>query len=130
MSEILHQDADANNTTAMDKTSAFFLWEQSQAETNHLMIYPFPKQALVFTCLQCMSFENTAGKEEIAHNNQFLLFSECFLPIWITFCHFHQIWNCRLQILSVWKSLKFVVLERVKYSKSISVIIDNLNLED
>ena len=42
---------------------------------------PFPKQALVFTCLQYMSFENTVGKEEIACNEQFLLFPQCFLPI-------------------------------------------------
>ena len=27
-------------------------------------------------------------------------------------CHFHQIWNCCLQTLSVWKSLKFAVWER------------------
>ena len=54
-------------------------------------------------------FENTLGKGEIARNEQFLLFPQCFLPIWITFCHFHQIWNCRLQTLSVWNSLKFVV---------------------
>ena len=58
-------------------------------------------------------FENT-GKKEIARNEQFLLFPQCFLPIWITFCHFHQIWNCRLQTLSVWKSLKFVVWYWVK----------------
>ena len=49
------------------------------------------------------------GKKEIARNEQFLLFPQCFLPIWITFCHFRQIWNCCLPILSVWKSLKFVV---------------------
>ena len=36
-------------------------------------------------------FENTVGKEKIAHNKQFLLFPQCFLPVWITFCHFHQI---------------------------------------
>ena len=30
------------------------------------------------------SFENTVGKGEIAHNEQFLLFPQCFLPIWIT----------------------------------------------
>ena len=36
-----------------------------------------------------------------------------FLPIWTTFCHFHQIQNCCLQTLSVWKSLEFVVWERV-----------------
>ena len=26
------------------------------------------------------SFENTVGKEEIAHNEQFLLFPQCFKP--------------------------------------------------
>ena len=31
-----------------------------------------------------------------------------------SFCHFHQIWNCRLQTLSVSKSLKIVVWKRVK----------------
>ena len=37
---------------------------------------------------------------------KFLLFPQCFLPILRTFCCFHQIWNCRLQTLSVSKSLK------------------------
>ena len=40
----------------------------------------FPKQAQVFTSLLYKSFENTVGKEEIARNEQFLLFSQCFLP--------------------------------------------------
>ena len=31
-----------------------------------------------------------------------------------TFCYFHQIRNCRLHTVSVWKSLKFVVWEKVK----------------
>ena len=48
------------------------------------------KQALVFTGLQYKSFENTVGKEEIARNEQFLLFPQCFLPVWRTFSHFHQ----------------------------------------
>ena len=52
---------------------------------------PFPKQALVFTCLQCKSFENTVGKGEIARDEQFLLFPQCFLTVWRTFCNFHQI---------------------------------------
>ena len=42
------------------------------------------------------SLLKTLGKGEIAHNEQFLLFPQCFLPIWIAFCHFRQIWNCRL----------------------------------
>ena len=39
---------------------------------------PFPKQALAFTCLQYNSFENNVGKGEIARNEQFLLFPQCF----------------------------------------------------
>ena len=65
-------------------------------------------------CLQSKSFENTEGKGEIARNEQFLLFPQCFLPVWRTFCHFHQIQNCRLQTLWVWERLKFVVWEKVK----------------
>ena len=75
---------------------------------------PFPKQALVFMCLQYKSFENTVGKGEIAHNEQFLLFPQCFLPFWRTFNHFHQVLNCFLQTLSVWKSLMFIIWARVK----------------
>ena len=29
---------------------------------------------------QKTAFENNVGKEEIAHNEQFLLFPQCFLP--------------------------------------------------
>ena len=70
--------------------------------------------SLVFTCLQYKSFENTVGKGEIARNEQFLLFPQCFLPFRATFCHFNQFNNCRLQSLPIKKSLKFVVWERVK----------------
>ena len=63
-----------------------------------------PKQALVFMCPQYNSFENTVGKGEIACNQQFLLFPRCFLDIWRTSYHFHQIWNCGLQTLLIWKS--------------------------
>ena len=57
--------------------------------------------ALVFTCLQYKSLENTVGKGEIACNEQFLLFPQCFLPIWKSFCHFHETQNCRLQTFSI-----------------------------
>ena len=49
---------------------------------------PFPKQALVFTCLQYKYFENSVQKEEIAHNEQFLLFPQCFLSFQRALCHF------------------------------------------
>ena len=61
------------------------------ADNENLPFNPFPKQALGFMCLQYKSFENTVGKGEMARNEQFLLFPQCFLPVWKTFCHFHQI---------------------------------------
>ena len=60
-----------------------------------LLFNPFQtspaKQALVFTCPQYKSFENTVGKGEIAHNEQVLPFPQCFLLIWGTFCHLDHI---------------------------------------
>ena len=74
---------------------------------------PFPKKPW-FVRVCSTSLLNTEGKGEIAHNEQFHLFPQCFLPVRKTFCHFHQILNCHLQTLSVLKSLKFIILERVK----------------
>ena len=53
-------------------------------------------------------------KEEMARSEQFLIFSQCFLPFYRTLCHFHQIQNCRRQTLLVWKSPNFVFWESVK----------------
>ena len=75
---------------------------------------PFPKQALDFTRPQYNSFENTVGKGEIARNEQFVLFPQCFLPVWWFFLPFNQLWKCYLKALSVWKSLRLVIRERVK----------------
>ena len=55
----------------------------------------------------------TVGKGEIAHNEQFLLFPQCFLPIWRPFSQCHPILNCRLQTLSIWKTWKSVIWGRV-----------------
>ena len=77
-----------------------------------LQVNPFPnKPCFLHVPIQ---FENTVGKGEIVHNEQFLLFSHCFLPVLPSFCHFYQIWNCHLQTLWLWKSLKLVVSDRVK----------------
>ena len=88
-------------------------WTQSEVEEQYVH-YLLRKQALVFTCLRNKSFENTVGKGEIARNEQFLLFPPCFLSVQRAFCHLQQTWNCHLQTLSVWRSIKFVVWERVK----------------
>ena len=59
-------------------------------------------------------------KEKLLVTSNFS-FSQCLLPVWRTLCYFHQIWNCRLQTIPVWKSLKFVVWERIKIVCSILV---------
>ena len=41
----------------------------------------FPKKALVFTCLQYKSFQNTVGKAEVAQYGQFLLSHSVFYPL-------------------------------------------------
>ena len=47
-------------------------------------------------------------------NEQFFLFPLCFLPFQRTFRYFHQTLISHLQTLSISKSLKYVIWERVK----------------
>ena len=51
----------------------------------------FPKQALDFTWKQYRSFEITMEENDNCLLEQFFFFLECFLPVWRTFCKFHQI---------------------------------------
>ena len=49
-------------------------------------INPFPRQALVFTCLQYKSYENTAEKGEIARNTKAVFLLVCnvsLLKTWL-----------------------------------------------
>ena len=50
---------------------------------------PFPNKPW-FLCDCSLSLLKTLGKGEIARSEQFLLFPQCFLPIWRTFIHFHR----------------------------------------
>ena len=63
---------------------------------------------------RCTGSENTEGKEEVAYNEQFLLYPQCFLHFWKIFHHIHQHSHCRLPTLLVWKSLNLVVWESAK----------------
>ena len=54
------------------------------------------------------------GNEEIAHNKQLLLFATVFFTLLENFAPFSSTLNCRLQTLSFWNSLKFVIWDRVK----------------
>ena len=91
------------------------LQELCKAKIRSLYFVPnLQSKKSIQLCLQYNSFENTVGKGEIARNEQFPLFPQCFLTIWKTFCQLPQIENRRMQTLSVFKGLKFVVWERVK----------------
>ena len=55
-----------------------------------------------------IAVENIERKGEIACDNQFLLFSQCFLPYNMTLIfHFKCTLKCRLQFVSISTSLKF-----------------------
>ena len=44
-----------------------------------------------YVCAVQVFFGNSVGKGEIARNEQFLLFPQCFNPVLRIFCHFYQI---------------------------------------
>ena len=73
------------------------------------------EKALAFMCLQYKSSENTVGKGEIAHNEQFLLFPQCFLHSWENFQPFlttFEIVVCKLIQFGLVQNI--VAWERVK----------------
>ena len=76
------------------------------------LINPFPNKPWFLRVCSTSLLKTLWEKEKLLVTSNFS-FSQWFLPICRTFCHFHPIWNCRLQTLSVWLSLKFVVWERV-----------------
>ena len=69
----------------------------------------FTTQSRLLMTLYEMLFENIVGKGENAGNQHFLLFPQCFISfsIQISFSKSHLF--CCLQMLSIWKSLNFVV---------------------
>ena len=78
----------------------------------------FPNKPWFLRVCNTSLLKTLGEKEKLLVTSNFSI-SQCFLPIWKTFCHFYQIQNCRLQTLSVWKSLKFFVWERVEIRKNI-----------
>ena len=71
------------------------------------------KLALVLTCLWYKSFGNNAGKGEIARNEQFLLFPQCFYLFAEKSAIFIKVKIVVCEPFSVWQSRKFVVWEWV-----------------
>ena len=95
-------------TLSVWKSVKFVVWEKVKIKS---------KQATRFFHVFSPSvFKTLSEKEKLLRrpNEQFLLFPECFLPLRGTSCHFHQIENCRLHILSILKNQIFVVREGVQ----------------
>ena len=62
-------------------------------------------------------WKHCGKREKLLITSNFSFSHSVFYPFLRTFFHFHKIWNCRLQTLSVWKSIKCVVWERVKLNE-------------
>ena len=74
---------------------------------------PFPNKPWLLRVCSISFLKTPWEKEKLLVMSNFSFSHSIFYPFWTTFFPFHQIQNCRLQTLSVWKSLKFVVWERV-----------------
>ena len=93
-------------------------WNSIYCLSSLPMIYnkinPFPNKPWFLRVCSISLLKTLWEKEKLLVTSNFSFSHSVFYPFWTTFFHFHQIQNCRLQTLSVWKSLKFVVWERVK----------------
>ena len=72
----------------------------------------FTTQSTLLTTLKQMVFENIMGKGENAGNQHFLLFPQCFLPFENQFSILQPHLFCRLQMPSIWTSLRFCQLRK------------------
>ena len=70
--------------------------------TRNSSINPLPNKPWFLHVNNSDSFENTAGNGEIARNEQFLHFPQCFLRVRRTFRHFHHVLN--LSSANTWNS--------------------------
>ena len=87
-------------------------------------VNPFPNKPW-FLHICSTSLLKTLQEKE----NLFVMSNFSFSPvllIWRTSCHFHKIWTCCLQTLSDWKSLEFVLWEKVKLVKFKPFAVDKL----
>ena len=75
----------AKNTVPLQEKETVFLKSRMKmwmvkSDIDSDGINPFPNNPLFLRVYTVHSFENNVGKGEIACNEQFLLFSQCFLP--------------------------------------------------
>ena len=78
------------------------------------IVNPFSDKPLFLHVCSKSLLKTLREKEKLLITSNFSFSHSVFYPFWRIFHHFHQIQNYRLQTLSVWKSLKFVVWERLR----------------
>ena len=79
------------------------------------VLNPFPNKPWFLRVYSTSLLKTLWEKEKLLVTSNFSFSHSLFYPFKELFFHFLQIWNCRPQTLSVWKSRKFVVRDRVKY---------------
>ena len=80
-----------------------------------LLFHPFPNKSWFLRVCNTNLLKTQREKEKLLITKQFLLFPQCFLNLSKELSSvFIKFQNCRLQTLSVWKGLKFVVWEQVR----------------
>ena len=83
-------------------------------KTFYMLLNPFRNKPWILrVCRTLCPLETLWEKEKLLVMSNFSFSHSVFYTVLENFLQFHQIWNCCLQSLSLWKSLKFVVWERV-----------------
>ena len=88
---------------------------------------PFPNKPWFLRVCSTSLLKTLWEKEKFLVSSNFSFSHIIFYPFYRTF-FFHQIWNCRLQTLSVWKSLitlKFLKITNM-YSFSVMSSLDDV----
>ena len=95
--------------------NSFFVFRYNSClDVTEIVLNPFPNKPWFLRVCSTSLLKTLWEKEKLLIISNFYFSRSVFYPFLRIFCHFLKIWNCRLQTLSVWKSLKFVVWERVK----------------
>ena len=96
-------------------------WKQPTLSAPYFFFNPFQNKPWFLLVCSTSLLKTLWDKEKLLVTSNFSFAHSVFYPIRELSSIFYQIWNCRLQTLSIWKSLKFVVWERVKEDNNGSV---------
>ena len=77
-------------------------------------VNPFPNKPWFLHLCSTSLLKTLCEKEKLLVTSNFSFSHSVFYPFGELLAVFINFWNCHLQTLSVWKSLKFVIWERVK----------------